>query len=111
MRLKRFSDFAHFLEANNYLDDSLFVMMCEIIGSQSVNSFLEICQEINFPVSEEKTCWATQLNIFLGMGLDGSRQLILILLEKRQHALNELTKLIKKRTVTVHKLQQITGFF
>ena len=61
-------------------------------------------------MSEEKTHWATQFIIFLGMGLDSANRLILIPLEKRDCAITSLQHLIKKRTVSVLKLQQISGF-
>ena len=48
-------------------------------GNDFVNQFLQICEEINFPVALEKTFWATQIIIFLGMILNTITQTILIL--------------------------------
>ena len=69
-------------KANNYLEDFLFVTMCEILCNQLVKDFIDICSEISFPLSEEKTQWAAQIIVFLGMGIDSIYQVILVPIEK-----------------------------
>ena len=57
-------------KANNYLDDFLFATLLQTYCNQLVEKFLEICSMIKFPVAMEKTVWATQDIIFLGMLLN-----------------------------------------
>ena len=56
---------------SNYLDDFLFAALTRLICNHMVQAFLDICEEINCPVSDEKTMWATEIIIFLGILLDG----------------------------------------
>ena len=98
-------------EPNNYLDDFLFITLLEAVCNDLEKQFLGICETINFPVSMEKTQWVTQLIVFLGMLEDARHRLILIPIGKKNRALQELQLLVSKRTATVLKLQQITGFF
>ena len=55
----------------NYLDDYLFIQVSEQLCNNLVSQFLEICQQISFPVSLEKTEWASLRVEFLGMLIDG----------------------------------------
>ena len=48
----------------NYLDDFLFVAITRWICNQMINSFLQFCTELNLPVAEEKTEWATTRLVF-----------------------------------------------
>ena len=79
-------------KANDYLDDFLFAALLEWLCNQRVGIFLDICKEINFPVSMEKTEWATRFIIFLGMLLDTVNQTISIPVGKRDKALGLLEK-------------------
>ena len=74
-----------------------------------VHAYLSLCAEINFPLSEEKTAWATQIIIFLGMLLNTVTQTISIPVEKRNKALKQLWDLMTSRKTTVLKLQKLTG--
>ena len=51
----------------NYLDDFLFIALTLLMCNQMMKIFLQICQEVGCPISEDKTEWATQLIIFLGI--------------------------------------------
>ena len=42
----------------NYLDDFLFASLLKELTNRIISIFLEMCQEINLPVSLEKTEWA-----------------------------------------------------
>ena len=75
-----------------------------------VEQFIKICGEINFPVSQEKTEWATQVIVFLGMLLNTVTQTISILMDKHEKATNLLKYALKKQTVTVLKIQQSAGW-
>ena len=54
----------------NYLDDFLFIAFLRWVCNQQVQSFLDICSQIPFPVSMEKMVWACMMIVFLGMLID-----------------------------------------
>ena len=43
----------------NYLDDYFFAAICKYLCDQQVQTFIELCNEIRFPVSLEKTFWGS----------------------------------------------------
>ena len=94
---------------SNYLDDFLFIYIriqgCNIM----IKIFLDTCEEINFPVSLEKTEWATELIIFLGILLDGKRFRLAISEDRRVEILNWLQKFKDRKKTTVKELQRLTG--
>ena len=61
--------------------------------------FLEICAEINFPISMEKTEWATQIIIFFGMLINTVTQTISVPIERRDKALQQLTKVLDSKAI------------
>ena len=70
----------------NYLDDFLFVALLASLCNLQVCTFIDICNQINFHISLEKTCWATTLITFLGFLIDADNQIIGILGKKfRRH--------------------------
>ena len=71
----------------NYLDDFFFAALLKLLCNNEVKAFLQVCSEIGFPVSLEKTVWASTCMTFLGLLIDTQRRLILIPLEKITHAL------------------------
>ena len=58
----------------NYLDDFLFIAMLLSICNNNLQTFLDVCERIKFPVSLEKTHWGTTQLTFLGMLLDTVEQ-------------------------------------
>ena len=72
----------------NYLDDFIFLDITEEGCNKMVREFLLLCQEIKFPVSEEKTEFATPVITFLGMLLDGINHRISVPEDKRLAALH-----------------------
>ena len=62
-------------QITNYLDDFLFIYYCLVKCNLMVKIFLKVCKEINCPVSLEKTEWALELMVFLGILLDGKKTL------------------------------------
>ena len=116
---QRFSDaIAHVVEFMtkeenvNYLDDFFFADFFKIDCNKQIQKFVEICTEINFPVSEEKTFWGTTKLSFLGLLIDTISQLICIPTEKIIKAEQIITNILtaKRKKITLGKLQQITGF-
>ena len=81
----------------NYLDDFLFFALTVARCNYLLNRFLEICQQLGFPIAEDKTEWATQVIIFLGILLDGKHFVLSIPLEKRERAIQLLRLMIDRR--------------
>ena len=96
----------------NYLDDFFFVALYKALCDGQVQVFLEICNNICFPVSLEKTFWGVQLLTFLGLLIDTINQRIGIPLDKLAKAKEMIRFVLDKRNkkITLHYLQQLTGF-
>ena len=96
-------------KAVNYLDDFFFVTLQQIICNWLVEQFLGLCKEIRMPISLEKTEWAMQVIIFLGMLLNIVTQSVSIPIEKRDKTLVLLNNIIRSKKTTVLKMQQMAG--
>ena len=96
----------------NYLDDYFFAALCKALCDGQVRVFLDICGQICFPVSLEKTVWDTQLLTFLGLLIDTIAQRISIPVDKLNKALGLIDHVLNKKNckMTLHQLQQLTGF-
>ena len=75
-----------------------------------VNTFMQICSPINFPINKEKTCWPTTKLVFLGLLLDTVNQLILLPQEKVMAGRRLLVRFLNKKKITLRELQQLCGF-
>ena len=93
----------------NYLDDFLFIAESERACHLMVSRFINLCAELNCPLSEEKTVWPSQYIVFLGILLDGVNFVLAIPREKRTKAINSLLTVVHKRKATVLELQRLTG--
>ena len=96
----------------NYLDDFFFAAICKAICNVQVEVFLDICDSICFPVSLEKTFWATQLLTFLGLLIDTVNRRISIPVDKLEKGIQMLDYVLNKKNkkLTLLFLQQLTGF-
>ena len=96
----------------NYLDDFFFAHIYKALCNNQIDIFLEICSKINFPVSMEKTFWATTTLSFLGLLIDTIHQVICVPTDKIEKANTIISQVLEKRKkkITLHQLQQITGF-
>ena len=96
----------------NYLDDFLFAALLKLLCNNQVKEFLEVCDLIKFPVSLEKTYWASSYMTFLGMLIDTVNQCVAIPIEKIQKARNLINEVLLKKSkkVTLNQLQKICGF-
>ena len=101
----------------NYLDDYLFIAALKRWCNQQLQVFLDICDQIKFPVAMDKTQWADCVIIFLGLMIDTVRQVVCIPAEKIMRAVNMLQFVLSKmekpkgkRKITVLQLQKICGF-
>ena len=96
----------------NYLDDFLFIQAVRAGCNGQLRIFLHVCQKIHFPVSNEKTEWATTCLSFLGLLIDAKRGMILIPQEKIHRALTMIHFCLEKKNkkITLRQLQQLCGF-
>ena len=96
----------------NYLDDYFFVALLTMMCNGQVDTFLQVCKEVNFPVSLEKTFWGTTKLVFLGMLLDSENQVIGLPVDKIEKGLELVNLILSKRfgKVTVHSTQKLCGF-
>ena len=94
----------------NYLDDYFFAALLSAMCNLQLNTFLQVCEEIKFPVALEKTFWADSLMTFLGMLLDSERQIVCVPVDKIAKATNLIHKLLSKKKVIMHDMQQICGY-
>ena len=93
----------------NYLDDYLFAALTRLLCNGQIKIFLNVCEMINFPVSMEKTHWATNQLVFLGLLIDAIHKLICIPLDKLQKAKSAVSRIIQSKKVTVHDVQRLCG--
>lgn len=96
-------------EPANYIDDFLNTKLDKNQCNYSLQVFIDICQYINFPVSDEKTIYATQIIVFLGLLLNSRNQTISIPGEKRDRALTLINQVLSSSKITVLTLQSLTG--
>ena len=94
----------------NYLDDFLFIQVTRQACNQLVRTFLVIYQVINLPVSLDKTEWASESVIFLGILINGNNLTLSIPIDKRNKALKLLNQFSDKKKATAKELQVLTGY-
>ena len=96
-------------QVTNYLDDFLFIATNQQVCDHLISEFLQMCQIINFPVSEEKTEFARTEISFLGMILNGVWRRILVPEDKRIRTLSMLQKFVYKKKATIKEIQGLAG--
>ena len=94
----------------NYLDDFFFVSLLKAMCDWQIRNFLNICEEIGFPVSMEKTFWSTTSLTFLGLLIDTVKQIVAIPEEKVRRAKDLINEMLGSKKTTVYKLQKLCGF-
>ena len=96
----------------NYLDDFFFVDALKKACDQQIQTFLEVCGKINFPVSMDKTVWGTTTLVFLGLLIDTEKQLVSIPVDKIMRAINLIEKMLNssRSRTTLKELQRLCGF-
>ena len=77
-----------------------------------VQQFIQLCSEICFPITVEKTQWASTIMTFLGMLLDSQKQIVSIPSDKIAKGLALINKILnnEKNKTTKKHLEQLTGF-
>ena len=95
----------------NYLDDYLFAALLTLVCNNQVRTFLYVCEKIRFPVSLDKTHWASTLLTFLGFLIDTENQVVLIPIHKIEKAVNKIKSMLEKpsKKTTLKQLQSICG--
>ena len=94
----------------NYLDDYLFIAHTLAYCNYMIDSFLKLCSQLGVPVSMDKTEWASDKIVFLGILLDGHYLSLAIPEDKRIKAVELLSEMIGQKKTMVKKLQQLCGF-
>ena len=96
----------------NYLDDFLFIALLANMCNMQVETFLQVCHEINLLISEEKTFWASSIIIFLGLIIDAIAWTVSVPVEKITKAAILIDRVLEKssKKITVNQLQKICGF-
>ena len=97
----------------NYLDDFLFVAMFAKFCNLNIQTFLDVCTSINFPVALDKTFWATTVLTFLGLLIDTENQIISIPVEKINKASDTLNGILSRKSKKLKRkeLERICGTF
>ena len=96
----------------NYLDDFLFLALRLAQCNYMVEEFLAMCEELGVPIAIEKTEWAGECIIFLGILLNGRHFILSIPIEKRDKAIKMIKNLLDwvKPKATVKELQELCGY-
>ena len=89
----------------------MFSALMKAACDGQIQKFLDVCQEINFPVSLEKTEWGATIMLFLGLLLDSINQVVCIPVEKIQKALELIEYFLEqgRKKATVLQIQKLCG--
>ena len=105
-------------DASHYLDDFLFVHICEKIVKWYMDKMSEICNFIGAPLSLEKTEGPVQIISFLGLLINLIKQTVCVPAAKLQKAVTLIDSLVESYTnlkgkqkgkVFVREIQSLTG--
>ena len=94
----------------NYLDDFLFIARMVALCNYMIQQYLDLCEEIGVPIASDKTEWADEIIIFLGVLLDRRHLILAIPNEKREMAVTMLTEMCNHTKCTVKDLQRLCGY-
>ena len=94
----------------NYLDDFLFVAILQSFCNYLVHQFIDLCQDLGFPVAIEKTEYATTLIVFLGILLNGRQLTLSVPLEKCDKTIKLINEITRRKKVTIKQIQFLTGY-
>lgn len=74
-----------------------------------VQTFISVCEEINFPVALDKTEWATPVITFLGLLINTLNRTIAIPQDKVDKALQQIEEVIVSKKIKVIQIQKLAG--
>ncbi len=107
--LKHITESMTLEELLNYLDDFLFADDKENSCNQQISTFLWICDWLGLPTAPDKTEWAAQVIVFLGLLIGTINQLIAIPEEKIERGLKAIDAMLKAKTATAKQVQSLAG--
>lgn len=96
-------------DISNLLDDFMTCKSDKTGCNGYLRAFMNICALINLPLAEEKTCFACQEMVFLGLLINTIKQTISIPDEKLKRGRRELDIIIRSKKIVMHQLQKLTG--
>ena len=92
-----------------YLDDFFFTEVTKENCNKLVRCFLNLCKLMNCPMAMDKTEFATQETVFLGILLNLRLWVLALPEDKVRKALNMLIYAIEKKKLTVKSIQSLAG--
>ena len=93
----------------NYLNDFLFASLLRKMTDTMLDIFLKMCEQLGVPVSLEKTEFACNVIVFLGILMDGYSLVLAVPEQKRLVALQLLNRMTDKKSATVKEIQSQAG--
>lgn len=96
-------------DINNFLDDFQTCKLDKDGCNRYLQIFIDICSQINLPLSEDKTQWATQVMVFLGLVINMISQTISLPLDKLDRATRELDIMIRSKKTMARDIQKLAG--
>ena len=91
------------------LDDFLFIAKSKSDCQKALDIFLEICMDIGVPIAPDKTFSPTHKLTFLGIDLDTTNMISSIPSDKIDKFMGILDEFLASKSVTLRKLQSLTG--
>ena len=88
--------------------------MCQLKGDGEVCKslmvqFLDLCEELNVPIAEDKTIWPCTSLVYLGYQLNTKTFEIQIPYEKQQQILCLIEETLTHKRITLKQMQFLTG--
>ncbi len=94
----------------NYTDDFFFADKGTASCNCQIELFIDVAADIGFPVSPNKTEWASEWVIFLGLLIHGKWQLIGLPQEKLDKADKLIQKFLLKKGARVKQFLSLAGY-
>ena len=98
-------------EFTHYLDDFFTAHFLKFFCHNLLQSFQEVCEEIQMPLAPEKLVLPCQSIQFLGLGMDSLLMIIQVPKDKQLNILIIVKQVLLDRKSTVRNLQSLAGKF
>ena len=92
------------------MDDFLFIKIMKALCNQLIDAFLRMCKDLRILVAIEKTEWASNMIIFLGILLHSGELMLSLPIEKQEKVLRLLKDMCNRKKATIKQLQVLTGY-
>ena len=94
----------------HYLDDYLFIGETNTREcSNLLETFHEVCQQLQVPIAHEKTEGPVNKPVFLGLQIDTNKETVTIPKEKVDEIIIKIQTMLIQRKVTLKQLQSLIG--